>query len=200
MFKFIIIILITFNSAFAVEEVEEKYPFFRQFRSGFNLTFGAVSMVKSVQVLDDSESTNTELNYAYALTAIGALRLLDGFYYLFNESLPEIYLREGKLDPKSKKFQMHMEKARNFEKNLRYYRAGVIFVNGLGFFGLYNEDPEENKLSLYPGLGMLCVSAYAFFGKGPAEKAYERNFPEISFNPISIDNKIVWMPRLSFKF
>lgn len=198
--KVLILLFLFSSSAFAVDEVKEKYPFFRQFRSGFNLTFGAMSMVKSIQVLADEESTNAELNYATGLTAIGVLRLIDGFYYLFNESLPEVYLKQGKLDPNSKDFQNHLDEARAFEKKLRRYRATVIFLNGVGFFGLYNEDPEKNKLSIGPGLTMMCVAAYAFFGKGPAEKAYDRNFPEVSFNPVPIENKVVWMPNITFRF
>lgn len=81
--KLLIIILLSINTCFAVEEVRDKYPFFRQFRSGFNLTFGGATLVKALQVLDSEESNNTEKNIAYGLSIIGAARLADGFYYLF---------------------------------------------------------------------------------------------------------------------
>lgn len=197
----LLLVLISFSTQVnAVEEVDKNYPFFRQFRSGFNLTFGAMSLVKSTQVLTDDESTNTELNISYGLTAIGILRLIDGFYFLFKESLPETYLKEGKLKPSHPNFKQNLNEARMFEKKLRRYRSTVIFLNGVGFFGLYNEDPDNNKLSLYPGITMMMVSAYAWFGKGPTEKAYDRILTTFNIAPNVIENKVVWGPQINLRF
>lgn len=190
------------NTCFAVEEVEEKYPFFRQFRSSFNITFGGISLHKSLQVLNDDESTNAEKNFGYVLTAIGAMRLVDGLYYFFTPSLPEVYLKEGKLSSDSKDLKSNLNEVRRFEKKLRRYRASVIFLNGVGFFGLYNEDPKKNKLSLMPGVGMIIVSAYAFWGKAPGEKAYDRLYssPTLTFDTMKVNKKYALMPVLNFRF
>lgn len=200
--RIFLIFLVIANTCFAVEEIEDKYPFFRQFRSSFNITFGGVSLYKSIQVMNDDESSNTEKNYSYILTAIGAMRLADGLYYFFTPSLPEIYLKEGKLNKSSKNFKTHLNESRKFEKRLRKYRATVIFLNGVGFFGLYNEDPEKNKLSLYPGLGMMLVSAYAFWGKAPAEKAHDRLYgtPTVTFSTFKVNKKYSFMPVFNFRF
>lgn len=198
--KFIIIFLCLINSAYATKEIKKKYPLFRQFRSTFNVTFGSMSIAKAALVLGDQEVTNAEKNYAYLLGVVGGMRLADGLYYLFRKSTPEIYLEQGALNPQSKLFKKHLNEARLFERRLRRYRSSVIFVNGIGFFGLYNENPDKNKLSLIPGLGMMCVSAYAFFIKGPAENDYDKYFPNLSFNPVSINQKVVWMPQLNYSF
>lgn len=200
--KLFIIILLSINTCFAVEEVRDKYPFFRQFRSGFNLTFGGATLVKALQVLDSEESNNTEKNIAYGLSIIGAARLADGFYYLFNDSLPEVYLREGKLNKDHKDFQANLNESRRFEKRLRRYRASVIFLNGIGLFALYDQDPERNKLSLYPGMGMMLVASYAFFGRAPAEDAYERLYesPTVTFSPVRVNDSYAFMPVVNFKF
>lgn len=200
--KIFLMMLVLANTCFATEEVKDKYPFFREFRSGFNITFGGLSLYKSLQVLNDKESTNSEKNYGRILTVIGAMRLVDGLYYFFTPSLPEIYLKDGKLNPSSKNFKNDLNEARIFEKKLRRYRAAVIFLNGVGVFGLYSEDPEKNKLLLFPGMGMMLVSAYAFWTKAPAEKSYERLYesPTVTFSTFKVNNKYSFMPVLNFNF
>lgn len=200
--KLIIIFICLTHLAFAqdVKEVQNDYPLFRQFRSGFNLTFGGATLVKALQVLDSDETNNTEKNIAYGLSLIGTMRLIDGFYYLYKESLPEVYLKEGKLNRNHKNFQANLNEARRFEKKLRRYRATVIFLNGIGLFALYDQDPERNKLSLYPGMGMMLVASYAFWGKGPSETAYDRLFPEFSIMPKVMRDKVVLAPTLNMSF
>jgi hypothetical protein len=201
--KFILLIVLTFSfCSFAVEEVKDKYPFFRQFRSGFNITFGTLSIYNSVQILNDSDSTNKEKNFSYILTGIGVMRLIDGFYYIVTKSLPEDYQARGKLDKSNKNFKRNLKEAVAFERKLRKYRATVILLNGVGFLGVYTEDPEKNKLSLLPAIGMLTVSAYAYFAKAPAEKAYERlyNLPQVGFNAVRIYDKNLFYPQVSFRF
>lgn len=198
----LLIMLATSFSAFSVQEVKDKYPFFRQYRSGFNLTFGTLSVYNSLKILNDTKSTNKEKNYSYLLTGIGLLRLVDGFYYMLTRSLPEIYEASGKLNISHENFQQNLQVAATFERKLRKYRSVVILLNGIGFLGVYNENTEKNKLLLLPALGMLTVSAYAFFGKAPAEKAYDRlyNSPQIGLNAIRLNNVLHYYPQVSFKF
>lgn len=200
--NFIFIILFLTNFSFANEEIREKYPFFRQFRSGFNLTFGGMSLLKSTQVLNDDESSGKEKDYARILSVIGLMRIGDGLYYLFNPVLPEIYLEKGFLDPTHLDYKKYLTEAASFERKLRKYRASVIFLNGVGFFGLYTEDPKKNSLAIIPGLGMLAVSAYAYFGKAPSEKelAKSESGPMVSFDMYKMNNSYVAYPVLTMKF
>lgn len=151
-------------------EVQRQYPFFRQFRSGFNILFGSTSYLAATDVLRDSESTDYEKENARILQLIGLVRLGDGLWNMFSKSLPEQYLREGKLNPGSKEYKHYLSQAAEFERKLRFYRASVILANGLGFLSLYLYDTEKNKTMIIPGAGMFLVSFYAFWKRAPSEE------------------------------
>lgn len=200
--KLFLLLLFLSQVTFALEEVENSYPFFRQFRSGFNITFGTLSLTKSVEILQDKNSNDTEKKLGYLLTAIGLMRLSDGLYYMYHPSLPEVYQKEGKLDSAHPSFKENLIEAKNFEKRLRRFRATVIFLNGMGLFGVYNENPDKNQLVLLPAVGMMVVSSYAFWGKAPAEKAYDRLFsrPVVTLNYHHYQNTYTPYPQVSFFF
>ncbi len=176
-FRLIIFILSTFLFAqqlYAMKEINDQYPRFRRFRAGFNITFGAMSYFKAKAILEDKDSTSYEKDLANSLTAIGILRIGDGIFYLFRKSLPERLLDAGKLDPNSPDLIASLQEAASFERKLKFYRGGVIILNGIGFLSIYAADTKKNSLSLYPGLGMAFVSVYALFKKAPSEMALER--------------------------
>lgn len=204
MLRYFTCFLLVINSVIASQEIKDSYPFFRQFRSAFNLTFGAASLYKSNQVLQNEESSNKEKDFAKILTLIGLLRITDGTYYMLNKSQPEILIEKGKLDERHPDYKNNLAVARDFEYKLRKYRAAVIFLNGVGFYGIYQENHEKNKLSLYPALGMFIVSTYAFFGKAPSEKVYDQKYGsltwDINFFKVANKNEFIPYPQMSFYF
>ncbi len=201
-FYLTLIIFILSINLYSQDLIKEKYPFFREFRASFNITFGAASMIKAQEALDDDKASKTENNIAYGILAIGLLRLTDGAYYFFNESPVEGLLKEGKLNPTSKDYKKHLREAAAFEKKLRTYRGIVIILNGLGFFALYDQDKDRNDYAVVPGVGMMLVGSYALWRKGPAETQEQNDIGNMSFNfnYIKQDNKFIPMGQLNFTF
>lgn len=132
------------------------------------------------------------------------MRAIDGAYFLFNKSKPEILIDQGLLDESHPRYKENLIAAKEFEYKLRKYRSTVIFLNGVGFYGIYNEDPDRNKLSLYPAIAMMAVSTYAFFGKAPSEKVYDKKYSNMSWslNYFKVVNRNYFIPypQLSLRF
>lgn len=201
--KLFLTLLLFSQVALSQEIIKEKYPFFRMFRAGFNITFGIASMVKGDEAIKDDSATNAETNIGYALMGIGLLRLGDGGYFFINDSLVEKHLAAGKLDPTSKDYKKYLNEAVEFEKRLRTYRGAVILVNGLTFGLLYNEDNEKNEYALLPAVGMMFVGSYAIWAKGPAEKQLlkdKKNNLSFNVNYKRINSDLVPYAQLRYTF
>ena len=191
------------NPIQAIDEIKSEYPRFRHYRAGFNVAFGAMTYFKAKSIIKDPTSTNYEKQLASGLTAIGILRFSDGLYFFFKSSLPEQLLADGKLDPDSPDQIASLKKAAQFERKLKFYRGGVIMLNGIGFLSVYAADPEKNTLALYPGLGMAIVSIYAMLKKAPAEKALNRLVPKNTWGinyKRSQSNDFTPYPEYSYRF